>query len=69
MIETQSIGEKSNLKFGEYKKRFTIVQDEILKFLPGDVIKIDHIVPKASRGANYYGNFQALHGHCHDQKS
>jgi RNA-directed DNA polymerase len=39
-----------------------------LKFLPGDVIEIDHIVPKASVGANHYGNLQAVHGHCHDQK-
>ena len=35
---------------------------------PGDVIEIDHIVPKASGGANHYGNLQAVHGHCHDQK-
>lgn len=27
-----------------------------LKFLPGDVIEIDHIVPKASGGADHYGN-------------
>lgn len=40
-----------------------------LKFLPGNVIEIDHIVPKTSGGADHYGNFQALHGHCHDQKS
>lgn len=40
-----------------------------LKFLPGDVLEIDHIVPKASGGADHYGNLQALHGHCHDQKS
>lgn len=39
-----------------------------LKFLPGDVIEIDHIVPKTFGGANHYGNLQALHGHCHDQK-
>ena len=39
-----------------------------LKFLPGDVIEIDHIVPKAFGGANHYGNLQALHGHCHDRK-
>jgi len=40
-----------------------------LKFLPGDVIEIDHIVPKSSGGTDHYGNLQALHGHCHDQKS
>lgn len=40
-----------------------------LKFLPGDVIEIDHIVPKTSGGADHYGNLQAFHDHCHDQKS
>ena len=40
-----------------------------LKFLPGDVIEIDHIAPKASGGKDYYSNLQAVHGHCHDQKS
>ena len=144
-----STGKKSNLEFGEYKKRFTIVQDEMkspkllnyrcymskkqeiigiqyfaetfivrhtkvagdksiydndlvywsdrgrtlgnrafsksilrilrkqdnkcnicnLKFLPGDVIEIDHIVSKTSGGTDHYGNLQALHGYCHDQKS
>lgn len=39
-----------------------------LRFLPGDVIEIDHIVPKVYGGADHYGNLQALHGHCHDQK-
>ena len=39
-----------------------------LKFLPGDVIEIDHIVPKAFGGSDRYDNLQALHGHCHDQK-
>lgn len=39
-----------------------------LRFLPGDVIEIDHIVPKVYGGANHYGNLQAFHGHCHDQK-
>ena len=74
MTGIPSTGEKSNLEFGEYKKRFTIVQDEVknicgLKLLPGDVIEMDHIVPKTSGGADHYGNLQALHGHCHDQKS
>ena len=40
-----------------------------LKFLPGDIIKIDHIAPKAFRGKDYYSNLQAVHGHCHNQKS
>ena len=40
-----------------------------LKFLPGDIIEIDHIVPKAYGGVDHYSNLQALHGHCHDQKS
>jgi RNA-directed DNA polymerase len=40
-----------------------------LKFLPGDVIEIDHLTPKSFGGADQYDNLQALHGHCHDQKS
>ena len=40
-----------------------------LKFLPGDVIEIDHIVPKNAGGTNHYNNLQAVHGNCHDQKS
>lgn len=39
-----------------------------LRFLPGDLIEIDHIVPKVSGGTNDYSNLQALHGHCHDSK-
>jgi RNA-directed DNA polymerase len=39
-----------------------------LKFLPGDVIEIDHIMPKKSGGSDQYDNLQAVHGHCHDQK-
>lgn len=39
-----------------------------LKFLPGDVIEIDHIIPKQFDGPNHYGNLQVVHGHCHDQK-
>lgn len=31
-----------------------------LKFLSGDVIEIDHIVPKSSGSANHYGNLQAF---------
>ena len=39
-----------------------------LKFLPSDVIEIDHIMPKKSGGSDHYDNLQAVHGHCHDQK-
>jgi len=37
-------------------KRFQLCNLCGLKFLPGDVIEIDHIVPKASGGADHYGN-------------
>ena len=39
-----------------------------LKFMPGDVIEIDHIKPKKLGGKDHYTNLQLLHGHCHDQK-
>lgn len=39
-----------------------------LIFLPGDIIEVDHIVPKSHGGSKDYSNLQLLHGHCHDQK-
>ena len=39
-----------------------------LKFIPGDIIEVDHIQPKKLGGKNEYNNLQLLHGHCHDQK-
>jgi RNA-directed DNA polymerase len=39
-----------------------------LKFIPGDIIEVDHIKPKKFGGLDTYDNLQLLHGHCHDQK-
>jgi len=39
-----------------------------LKFLPGDIVEIDHIKPKQFGGTDFYDNLQLLHGHCHDKK-
>ena len=39
-----------------------------LKFVPGDIIEVDHIKPKRLGGLDLYENLQLLHGHCHDQK-
>jgi RNA-directed DNA polymerase len=33
----------------------------------GQVIEIDHIIPKNDRGANTIKNLRLLHGYCHDQ--
>lgn len=41
MTVIPSTGEKSNLEFGEFKKRFTIVQDEMKRF---KVIKLQKIL-------------------------
>lgn len=38
-------------------------------FTPMDAIEIDHIVPRSKRGSDKYSNLQALHKHCHVQKS
>lgn len=38
-------------------------------FNPLDVIEMDHIVPRAKGGSNRFKNLQALHKHCHVQKS
>lgn len=40
-----------------------------LVFKDGDVMEIDHIVPKAKGGKDTYENFQLLHRHCHDEKT
>jgi RNA-directed DNA polymerase len=39
-----------------------------LFFKDGDLLEIDHIVPKSWGGTNAYTNLQVLHRHCHDQK-
>lgn len=38
-------------------------------FTPVDVIEVDHIVPRAKGGSSRFKNLQALHKHCHVQKS
>jgi RNA-directed DNA polymerase len=40
-----------------------------LFFKEGDVIEIDHIIPKSKGGKNEYKNWQLLHRHCHDEKT
>ena len=38
-------------------------------FTPMDIIEADHIVPRSKGGSDKYINLQALHKHCHIQKS
>ena len=38
-------------------------------FTPVDIIEADHIVPRSKGGSDKYSNLQALHKHCHIQKS
>ena len=35
----------------------------------GDVIELDHIIPKSKGGKDEYKNWQLLHRHCHDRKT
>ena len=35
----------------------------------GDVIELDHIIPKSKGGKDEYKNWQLLHRHCHDKKT
>jgi RNA-directed DNA polymerase len=35
----------------------------------GDVIEVDHIIPRRLGGDDRLTNFQLLHRHCHDQKT
>lgn len=38
-------------------------------FREGDIMEIDHILPKSLGGENSYSNLQLIHAHCHDQKT
>jgi len=38
-------------------------------FTPMDVIEADHIIPRSKVGPDKFSNLQALHKHCHIQKS
>jgi RNA-directed DNA polymerase len=40
-----------------------------LYFMDGDLIEVDHIIPRQLGGDNRSTNLQALHRHCHDQKT
>jgi RNA-directed DNA polymerase len=40
-----------------------------LHFCDGDRLEVDHITPTASGGRDVPGNWQLLHGHCHDAKT
>ncbi|BAQ60480.1 retron-type RNA-directed DNA polymerase [Geminocystis sp. NIES-3708] len=40
-----------------------------LNFKAGDLLEIDHIIPKSKGGKDKYDNLQALHRHCHDDKT
>ena len=38
-------------------------------FRDGEVMEVDHKIPRAAGGKDYWDNLQLLHGHCHDSKS
>ena len=40
-----------------------------LNLKDGDLLEIDHIVPKSKGGKDLYNNLQILHRHCHDIKT
>ncbi|KOP22797.1 DNA polymerase [Hapalosiphon sp. MRB220] len=40
-----------------------------LFFHDGDLMEIDHKIPRLKGGTNSYSNLQLLHGHCHDAKT
>jgi RNA-directed DNA polymerase len=40
-----------------------------LHFKDGDVIELDHIIPKSKGGKDESKNWQLLHRHCHDTKT
>jgi RNA-directed DNA polymerase len=40
-----------------------------LYFREGDVLEVDHIIPRSKGGRDEYKNLQILHRHCHDRKT
>ncbi|WP_342597263.1 group II intron reverse transcriptase/maturase [Cyanobacterium aponinum UTEX 3222] len=40
-----------------------------LNFKDGDMLEIDHIIPKSKGGKDIYKNLQLLHKHCHNDKT
>ncbi|MDR9404591.1 MAG: group II intron reverse transcriptase/maturase [Halothece sp. Uz-M2-17] len=40
-----------------------------LFFRDGDLLEVDHIVPRTRGGKDEYKNWQLLHRHCHDEKT
>jgi RNA-directed DNA polymerase len=40
-----------------------------LTFKQGDLIELDHIIPKSKGGKDKLDNYQLLHRHCHDVKT
>ncbi|NEO34146.1 MAG: group II intron reverse transcriptase/maturase [Symploca sp. SIO3C6] len=40
-----------------------------LFFKDGDLLELDHIIPKSKGGKDKYDNWQLLHRHCHDKKT
>ncbi len=40
-----------------------------LYFKDGDVLELDHIIPRSRGGRDSYTNWQVLHRHCHDRKT
>lgn len=40
-----------------------------LFFKDGDIMEVDHIIPKSKDGKEEYKNYQLLHRHCHDEKT
>ena len=35
----------------------------------GDILEVDHIIPRSHGGKDEYVNLQLLHRHCHDIKT
>jgi RNA-directed DNA polymerase len=40
-----------------------------LNFMDGDLLEIDHKIPKSLGGKDSLNNYQLLHRHCHDKKT
>lgn len=77
MMATQFTGQKDSVTAFYFNTRTKILlnsQKGICKwcnyrFMEGDVLEVDHIIPKLHGGKDIYKNLQLLHRHCHDSKT
>jgi RNA-directed DNA polymerase len=68
-LEQSFMGRTSGIKTKLLKKQGGQCEICKLNFRVGDIMELDHIVPKTLGGKDIISNYQLIHGHCHDTKT